>query len=66
MPDILKLRMRADGIDRWLETNEGHNCKDVQAHLDEGTAERAYWHFGYMMALRDVLRLAEEPPNTVN
>ena len=26
-----------------------------QRHLDEGSAERAYWHAGYAQALRDVL-----------
>ncbi len=33
-------------------------CEQVvgaQEHLDEGTPARAYWHFGYMMALRDLL-----------
>jgi hypothetical protein len=28
-----------------------------QLHLRGGTIERAYWHFGYVMALADVLRL---------
>jgi len=25
-----------------------------QAHLDEGTSARAYWHMGYAAALRDI------------
>lgn len=29
-------------------------------HLDQGTPERAYWHYGYMVALRDVLKLLEK------
>jgi hypothetical protein len=30
-----------------------------QRHLDANTPERAYWHYGYQAALRDVLALAE-------
>lgn len=26
-------------------------------HLDANTPERAYWHYGYITALNDVLRL---------
>lgn len=25
-------------------------------HLDAGTEARGYWHFGYLMALRDIVR----------
>lgn len=28
-----------------------------QKHLNEGTPERAYWHHGYAMALKDTLRM---------
>lgn len=30
---------------------------DEQAHLDEGSREKAYWQYGYAVALRDVLNL---------
>ena len=45
---------RRDGIRAWL----GSDHKKVfveQAHVKEGTPERVYWHYGYMMALWDVL-----------
>ena len=29
---------------------------DEQKHCDEGTIERAYWHYGYLVALRDIVR----------
>ena len=29
-------------------------CAEEQAHLDEGTRERAYWHYGYLVAIADV------------
>jgi hypothetical protein len=55
LADVEKpLQQRADGIDSWLR-EAGNSCKVDQKHLDEGTVERAYWHYGYMVALRDVL-----------
>ncbi len=60
-----KLRSRADEIQRWLEDEAPYTVAD-QRHLDEHTPERAYWHHGYLMALRDVLRLIEtEPPKQI-
>lgn len=48
------LSIREEGIREWL--NEHHpECFAEQKHLDAGTAERAYWHHGYMMALSDTL-----------
>jgi hypothetical protein len=43
---------------RWLAENAPAMVEE-QRHLEEGSAERAYWHYGYMMALQDVLRLLE-------
>ena len=40
----------------WLEAN-APNCGTEQMHLEEGSQERVYWHLGYMVALRDTLRL---------
>lgn len=37
----------------WLRKN-APLCEEEQRQLDEGTAERAYWHYGYLTALRDV------------
>lgn len=47
---------RARNIDAWL-SEHAPDIKDEQDHLDEGSRERAYWHYGYMIALRDVLAL---------
>lgn len=47
---------RIDDLTAWLK----ENAPDVfveQRHLQEGTPERAYWHHGYLMALRDVTSL---------
>lgn len=33
------------------------SCFSEQKHLNDGTTERAYWHYGYMVALSDALRI---------
>ena len=61
-----KIQKRADGIREWLRANHPE-VKAEQAHLDEGTPERAYWHAGYSSALTDILRLLDaEMTNPVN
>ncbi len=49
-------RIRAEGLKRWMKEN-APACMAEQKHLDEGSAERAYWHYGYLSALRDILIL---------
>jgi hypothetical protein len=51
---------RANGISDWLKENGRE-----QKHLDRETQERIYWHYGYLVALRDIYRyLADQPmPN---
>ena len=44
----------AEALENWLQEHAPQVHKD-QAHLDEGTDARAYWNYGYLMALRDVL-----------
>lgn len=53
--EIAVLEERAKGIADWLRKHHPE-CLREQKHLDEGTRERFYWHYGYMVALRDVLR----------
>lgn len=60
-----KLKTQADGIREWLIANHPE-CEHKQAHLKKDTSERAYWHFGYYMALKDVLKLiARESLQTI-
>ncbi len=50
------LKERHDALVEWLE-REAADCVAEQRHLEEGTVERIYWHYGYLMALRDVLAM---------
>jgi hypothetical protein len=40
-------------LSEWLQAN-GPYCVAERAHLEAGSRERAYWHYGYLTALRDV------------
>jgi hypothetical protein len=50
---------RIDGLNTWL-AEHGPTCKSEQRHIEEGTVERVYWHYGYMVALRDALNLLKQ------
>jgi hypothetical protein len=49
------LNERIEGLTEWLRGAglEG----SAQADLDEGMTERLCWHYGYLIALRDVREL---------
>lgn len=54
--EIAKIENRIRDLSVWLEEN-ATDCRAEQKHLEEGSHERAYWHYGYMVALRDTLAL---------
>jgi hypothetical protein len=53
--DISALQKRAEDLQDWLKENSPEVFKE-QKHLDEGTQERIYWHYGYLVAVRDMYR----------
>lgn len=55
---ISAIRTRMQGIREWMADEAPYVSAD-QRHLDANTSERAYWHYGYQAALRDVLDLIE-------
>lgn len=59
------IRERFAGMREWLEQNAAKEIAE-QKHLDTGSAERAYWHFGYAAALRDVLECLPDHANKLN
>ena len=44
---------RIEGLAAWILEHAPHVAAE-QEHLDEGTQESAYWHYGYLTALLDV------------
>lgn len=54
-----KMAERERKLTKWLAEEHGAQVQDAK-HLDEGTTERAYWHLGYLTALRDALRLLQK------
>jgi len=63
--EIQKLEKRIRETAAWLREN-APNCVQESKHLDEGSQERAYWHYGYLVALRDVLRLLTVEEGSAN
>ena len=53
---IDSIRRREERLSAWLDDHAPYARADQQ-HLRANTPERAYWHYGYMIALRDVLTL---------
>ena len=49
----------------WLKENHPETFEE-QKHCDEKTPERAYWHHGYMMGLRDFLGWIQGSSFTTN
>lgn len=47
------MSQRVDELTRWL-ADKAPYCTSTQKHLDEGSVEQAYWHYGYLCALRDI------------
>ncbi|KKK62594.1 hypothetical protein LCGC14_3002770 [marine sediment metagenome] len=56
------LKARAEALTEWIADN-GDGCAEKQRHLDAGTPERVYWHYGYLMALRDVMGRQKSTPH---
>jgi hypothetical protein len=48
------LRERASELEHWLREC-APEAERQQVHLNEGTVARAYWNYGYLVALREVL-----------
>ena len=51
-----KIQQRIDSHSVWLKS-ESPLCFEQQKHCEEGTEERIYWHYGYMVALTDIRNL---------
>ena len=51
---IYALEYRAKGQGEWL-MEQRPQVFEEQKHCVEGTIERIYWHYGYRVALMDVL-----------
>jgi hypothetical protein len=49
---------KAEALSRWL-AEHAPDCHVSQRHLDPGTPEQVYWHYGYVCAIRDILSLVE-------
>ena len=53
---VESINAKAAGLTRWLAEN-APDCETSQKHLEPGTVEQAYWHYGYACAAKDLLGL---------
>jgi hypothetical protein len=61
--DLASLEKRIRDTREWLK-KEAPECFAEQKHSDEGTQERIYWHYGYLIGLRDALRFLTDDQST--
>jgi hypothetical protein len=52
---LKSVRERADELAALISESSSEFVGE-QRQLEDGSREQAYWHYGYMVALRDVLR----------
>ena len=52
------LQRKLAELRHWLDEHAPHADRE-QRHLEEGTNERAYWHYGYFVAVRDICALID-------
>jgi len=49
---------KADELARRLVATAPH-CNMEQRHLDDGSLEQEYWHYGYLCAIKDILAIVQ-------
>lgn len=62
---LAAIETRIRTLTKWIEDN-GPESVEEQKHLDAGTAERLYWHYGYLVALRDTRDLLAAKRKAIN
>jgi hypothetical protein len=52
-PEAINKRIAA--LDKWLD-QQPIDPREEQAHLDNESLEQLYWHYGYLMGLKDTMK----------
>ena len=65
MTTLEAIERRITTLTTWLRET-APECQEEQRHLDDGTPERAYWHYGYLVALRDLRALLNGQKSSLN
>ena len=56
---------RIKGLKDWL-IEQDPACFKEQKHLDEGTSERIYWHYGELMTLIALRKGLDSPHSKIS
>jgi hypothetical protein len=59
------VRARIEELGKWLSA-QGVNVADDRAHIDQGSRDRLYWHFGYLIGLQEALKVLTSRSATVH
>jgi hypothetical protein len=59
------MSQRLEDLRSWLKET-APECFIEQRHTIEGSSERVYWHYGYMIAMRDSLAFLERKTKKLN
>ena len=51
---LREINKRIKFLTEWLKNDHPEIFRE-QKHLDEKATERVYWHYGYLMGMKDVL-----------
>jgi hypothetical protein len=57
-PAVAEIERRIAELQKWLQENDPE-CFTQQLHLNHHSTECVYWHYGYLVALRDIAALIE-------
>ena len=63
-----EIKQRVDVLAEWMLTHGSFAMQE--RHLNANSTERLYWHYGYLMALQDMLSMEQggieqvDPPIT--
>ena len=56
LAQIQAVKEKINRLTQWLGEKAPY-CETDQKHLDPGTLEQAYWNYGYLCGLKDVIAL---------
>lgn len=50
------VQRRIAELGTWL-AEQGVDVREERAHLDQGSRDRLYWHYGYFIGLQEALKV---------
>ena len=61
---LKRFKQRRAALTAYIDHPDREHVRKEQKHTIKVTEERIYWHFGYVMCLRDMILLIEKGIST--